>query len=439
MFKTFHGNKKPYIIRLVLAVICFSIAIFVFLTNIKPAAIIMSFNLGPALSKLFVDFSIITLIIVVFNLAAAFVFGRFYCSVFCPFGILQDFIGWIFRRKTGKTKNFPYIRYTIFAFCFAAMITGTTAVLRFFDPYSNFGNIITGFADIKHLTAYVWLPLLVITALVLWKNRIFCTTICPVGTLLGIFSKYGYNKLYISKDICKGCGQCEKECPAGAIDSKQKTLDNERCTRCLRCVAKCPGKGILFGHIKEEVKFEPSRRSFITAGIAAAAAIAVLAKGKDIAKNIVENLKKRPICPPGAGSVDEFTQKCTNCGLCVEHCKGKVLKKPDAEYETVHIDFSKGKCEFDCKNCSDVCPTGAIKKLSLKEKQNCRIGLVKMDKETCSKCGLCAHICPKGAIEARPGQVPVYLPQKCIGCGACMQICPTHSIEIVSINKQTQI
>ena len=190
MFKTFHGRKKPYIIRLALAVICFSIAIIAFLTNIKPAAIIMSFNLGPDLSKLFVDFSIITLIIVVFNLAAAFLFGRFYCSVFCPFGILQDFIGWIFRRKSGKTKNFHYIRYTIFAFCLAAMITGTTAVLRVFDPYSNFGNILTGFADIKHLTVYVWLPLLIITSLVLWKNRIFCTTICPVGTLLGIFSKY---------------------------------------------------------------------------------------------------------------------------------------------------------------------------------------------------------------------------------------------------------
>lgn len=106
MFKTFHGRKKPYIIRLALAVICFSIAIIAFLTNIKPAAIIMSFNLGPDLSKLFVDFSIITLIIVVFNLAAAFLFGRFYCSVFCPFGILQDFIGWIFRRKTGKQKIF---------------------------------------------------------------------------------------------------------------------------------------------------------------------------------------------------------------------------------------------------------------------------------------------------------------------------------------------
>lgn len=439
MFKEFKGNKKPYFIRLSAAAVMFVITILAFLPVCKPLAYVLQLNFGAAVAKLIADFSIITLSIVLVNLLAAFVFGRFYCSVICPFGVLQDIIGSIFRRKSGAHKNHFYIRYTIAALCAALMLGGVSAVLRYLDPYSNFGNILTGFLNIKTAPVLTFLPLIVIALLVIRQNRIFCTTICPVGTVLGLFSKSGIFKMYISEEICKGCGLCEKECPAGAIVSKEKSLDNERCIRCMRCAAKCPGHGILYGTQHEKISFNPSRRSFIAAGITAAAAIAVFAKGKDAVSSIIEGFKKRPVCPPGAGSPERFAQSCTNCGLCVEHCKGKILKKPDAEYETVHVDFSCGKCEFDCKNCSDICPTGAIRKMSLEEKQNCRIGLVKLDYEKCTKCGLCAHICPKDAFSHKSGESPVYNAAKCIGCGACQNICPAGAIEIISINKQSQI
>ena len=439
MLKKFRGNKKPYIIRIAFAILIFILSILAFLPDYKPFTTIMALNLGPAIAKWISDFSTVTLIVVLLHLAIAFLFGRFYCSTVCPFGILQDIIGGIFRRKSGKAKNFYYIRYTIFAVVIVFLILKIPAVLRFLDPYSNFGNILTGFLNFKTTAIWTFIPLIIITALVLWKNRIFCTTICPVGTALGLCSNFGYKKLYISDEICVGCGQCEKECPTGAINSKEKSLDNERCIRCMRCVAKCPGHGILYGSKQENIQFKPSRRTFITTGVVLAAAVGIFAKGKDVAKVVIENIKNKYIVPPGAGSQEEFIQKCTNCGLCVEHCKGKILRKPDAEHETVYVDFSSGKCQFDCKNCSDVCPTGAIKKMTLNEKQNTRIGLVKFDYETCSKCGLCAHMCPKGAITHNFGEKPVYNPQKCIGCGACKIICPVKAIEIVAINKQSQI
>ncbi len=441
MFKNFRGSKKPYFIRLSLTFVFFIIALTAFFSHFKPAVYIMQFNFAPALTRVFVDFSIITIAIVIINILLAFVFGRFYCSVFCPFGILQDIIGSVFRRRSGKSPNFYYIRYIVLAATLACAFIGISAIFRYLDPYSNFGNIITGFVHYKEVSLYTFAPLIILVLLVLWKNRIFCTTLCPVGTFLGLCSKYGIFKMYISPDICKKCGQCEKECPAGAIDSEKKTLDNERCIRCMRCVAKCPGHGILFGvqNTSVPVKFEPSRRNFITTGVVLAVAAGVLAKGKDIAKTVVDSFKNRPILPPGAVSPEDFAQKCTNCGLCVEHCKGKILKKPDADYETVHIDFSKGKCEYNCKNCSDICPTGAIRKMTLDEKQNCRIGLVKLDRDMCSKCGLCSHVCPKGALRHSAGNVPEYLAAKCIGCGACQNICPAQAIEVVSIKKQSQI
>ena len=104
MFKKFRGNKKPYLIRLGFAVIFFAISLAAFLCGFKPLAYIMSFSFGPALAEVIVDFSIITLVIVLVNLLLAFAFGRFYCSVFCPFGILQDIIGSIFLRKAAKRR-----------------------------------------------------------------------------------------------------------------------------------------------------------------------------------------------------------------------------------------------------------------------------------------------------------------------------------------------
>ena len=113
MFKKFRGNKKAYIIRIFFAALIFILSILAFLPDYKPFTAIMELNPGPAVAKWISDFSIITLIVVLLHFAIAFLFGRFYCSTVCPFGILQDIIGGIFNRKSGKTKNFYYIIYTI--------------------------------------------------------------------------------------------------------------------------------------------------------------------------------------------------------------------------------------------------------------------------------------------------------------------------------------
>ena len=200
----FRGNKKPYLIRVTAASLFFLAEILAFFPVGKSIAGLLSFSFAPAAARLAADFFVTALIIVAVNLLIAFFFGRFYCSVFCPFGLLQDIIGVIFRRKTGKTINLPYIRYGLLAIVVAFMVLGVTAVLRFLDPYSNFGNIVTGFINIKTVSLLTFSPLVVIIGLVIWKNRIFCTTICPVGTVLGLCAKFSPKRLCISKDICKG-------------------------------------------------------------------------------------------------------------------------------------------------------------------------------------------------------------------------------------------
>ncbi|MGN0014078.1 MAG: 4Fe-4S binding protein [Candidatus Gastranaerophilaceae bacterium] len=433
------GNKKPYIIRISIAAILFLICITAFIPGGKFASYIYSLNFASAVCALTASFSVAALLIVCIHLFAAWFWGRFYCSTICPFGILQDILGGLFKRKSGKAVNLSVLRYLILAVAAVLIFSGTAVVLRFIDPYSVFGSIISSIVKCKTTPVIIGLiPLFIITALVAWKNRIFCTSICPVGTTLGLCSKIGYNKLEVDTEKCKKCGLCERNCPTGAIDSKEQKIDNERCIRCMRCVGFCSFGAIKYGKSSQKLSFDKSRRTFISSAVITAVAVGILAKGKETVGEIVKKFKKLPICPPGAKSPEEFALKCTSCGLCATQCKGKVIENPNSEYETIHLNYSNGNCQFDCKNCSDICPTGALQKMTLEEKQNCRIAMATFNLEDCIKCGACINTCPKGAIQRNKEGYPEFDASKCIGCGACQNICPMKCISVVAIKKQSK-
>lgn len=433
------GNKKPYIIRISIAVVLFIFCIIAFIPGGKFASYIYSLNFAPTVCSLIAGFSAAALAIVLIHLFAAWFWGRFYCSTLCPFGILQDILGFIFRKKSGKSANLTVLRYSILAAAAVLIFSGAAVVLRFIDPYSVFGSIISSIVKCETTPIIIGLiPLFVITALVAWKNRIFCTSICPVGTTLGLCAKIGYNKLEMDLEKCKKCGLCEKNCPTGAIDSKEQKIDNERCVRCMRCVGFCAFGAVKYGKSAEKISFDKSRRTFISAAIISAVTVGVLAKGKETISEIVKKFKKLPICPPGAKSPEEFALKCTSCGLCATQCKGKVIEKPNSDYETIHLNYKNGRCEFDCKNCSDICPTGALQKMTLEEKQKCRIAMATFSFDDCLKCGVCINTCPKGAISRNKEGYPELDASKCIGCGACQNICPMKCITVVAIRKQSK-
>ena len=447
-------NKIIYRLRLIISAIVLIIsflaftAIFNFFTNF------FAIQLGPCVASLIASFSLSVLISVLAVLLLTFLFGRFYCSLICPLGILQNFIGFLSFKKSNNNKNMVKTRYTIAAFVFAALSCGWTVGFKILDPYTNFGliassiwtpfyNFITKNQNYEFtvLTLIISLiPFIILIFLVLFKRRFFCTAICPVGTLLGLSAKYGIVKLKIN-DKCITCGACFRNCPSGSINLKDKNIDNELCIRCLKCMSVCPKQAVSFATVtdnKKTVTFDGSRRNFILGSAFVLGAIATGVGSSFVRGKLFLKDKIRAILPPGAGDYSSFSSKCTSCQLCVAVCPNKVIHPRDFSHSAIYMDYSKNSCKYDCNACSSACPTGAIKKISLEEKQHLRIGMAKIDGNLCVNCGICAFKCPAKALNLNDDRVLQFDGSKCIGCGVCQTVCPQKAIEVVGITEQSK-
>ena len=426
---------KP--LRLTVALSVFFAACAAFSGFCAHAAFFLHAQAAPAVLACLASFSVGALAAVVVLAVSALLFGRIYCGAFCPFGILQDVVDFASRRKSAPVPNFAKTRLLIFGLSCGMLIAGWTAPFLLLDPYSNFGRI---GAMIFSLTFSIGAatPLLVVAALAVWKKRLFCTTICPVGTALGLLSKHSVFRLRLT-DRCVGCGTCVSVCPAGCIDLNRKSLDPERCLRCMNCIAACKLSAIHFsmsrpfGKADDAIPFSESRRAFFINGtvlFAGLAAGVVLAKAGTA--KLLEFARSFRILPPGAGDAERFISKCTACQLCTMNCpQGIIVPAPGGD-GPVSIDFSKGFCKADCNLCSRICPTGAIRPVSLETKKKTKIAEAKFNPRVCivfqegTPCGRCARACPTGAIALRKTGAPRLNPKLCIGCGACQFVCPAE-------------
>ncbi len=381
--------------------------------------------------------------------------GRIYCSVICPLGILQDIFS-VFPRKYRFNRRTRMVKYPVFIFGTAMVVAGVMIPWTILMPSANFVQIVNyAFREAAYLSGISrttsnpamltmivsWLIFFILLILVRWKGRIYCNTLCPVGTVLGIFSRFALYKVKIDPEKCVSCGSCEAVCKAGCIDAKGKFVNNEDCVMCMNCLNKCKFDALKFGYSVNKEPELPGRREFIAGtsalagGLAAGIALRRTAKPEDA------------VMPPGALDFDRFTSLCLGCGLCISACRGNVLTPSVTQYGLrgfmqPHLDYNKGECRFQCTKCSEVCPCGALKPLTLKEKQQLRIGLAVYSPDLCvayadgEDCGACAEHCPVGALTMVPyknSSIPEVNEKLCIGCGACQHICPVVPVKAITV------
>jgi ferredoxin len=418
-------------------------------------------------------------------------FGRVYCSTICPLGILQDVITFIRKKIKHKnywlTKPFTKTRNIILDATILVFLLGSTIGLNLLDPYSNFGRIVTNIfrpllIGINNLASYtleifdlylispvefkginilsLFFSILVLGTVV-WMSyfhgRLFCNTICPVGSFLGLLSKISLFKIGIIESNCIECGDCETVCKANCIESESKHIDFSRCVGCFNCFDTCPSIGISYVprySNKDEVSYDNDKRSFFKKLGVFILGSSILARAQEkievYIKNKIPENRTHPVSPPGSISIENFTDNCTACHLCVSSCPTQVLQPSFLEYGLLGImqprmDYLSSFCNYDCKICTEVCPSGAIISKDLESKKSIQMGKAIFIKDNCvvytqkTDCGACAEHCPTKAVKMELDlevnkKAPKVTDEICVGCGACEFACPTIPYKAIYVD-----
>jgi polyferredoxin len=315
--------------------------------------------------------------------------------------------------------------------------------------------------------------------------RFFCRVLCPLGAFLGALSRFSLFRIDRDVTRCTDCDLCLKGCE-GASDP-QGALRKSECFVCFNCIDDCPEDALRFrfnprpsiAHlvsgpdedgvaslgglpvISKNLDVElrgpdvPRRRWLFTA-LAGVAAFPFLRFSKDVNRR---GFHPKAIRPPGSVAEPEFLERCIKCDQCVNVCPTNVLqpaKLAVAGLEglwTPVMDFSVGFCQLSCTLCSEVCPTGAIRKTSVERKLGLgefagkgpiRLGTAFFDRGRClpwameTPCVVCEEVCPTTpkaigtydeTITRWDGKTvtlnrPYVRPELCIGCGICQRECP---------------
>ncbi len=412
--------------------------------------------------------------------------GRFFCNWICPYGSLHQFIGRLFNRR-GVKEGIESNRYRpVFALKYYILIGMLVAAacgslqVGLLDPLSLFFrsvtlavlpavDLATGWIYIQpfvHQFAWVvgFLLFFFLSANLLLP-RFFCRVLCPLGATLGLLSRFSLWRIDRDTEKCDNCRLCQERCE-GASDPHAR-LRKAECVVCLNCLDDCPREALSFkmlpSPVREVAPPDLNRRRVIFAGLTGLLFFPFSRSSGDLTKNF----KKEVMRPPGAVAEPEFLARCTKCDQCIRVCPTNVLQPAlmEAGLEgiwTPLMNMKTGYCELHCTLCGQVCPTGAIQKISIPQKLGLgefadlgpvRTGTAFFDQGRCLPwamdipCVVCQEVCPISpkAIFSREVELtdrwgkkikltrPYVDPKLCNGCGICEHECPVKDLRAIRV------
>lgn len=299
-----------------------------------------------------------------------------------------------------------------------------------------------------------WIAVLFLAILLagLIRRRFWCRTLCPLGGLLGFLSRFRWYRRTVG-DKCRACGLCAAGCRMDAIPADYVSTRHAECINCMDCQAVCPDRVVRFRFVRKPstAPVDLSRRKLLGAGLTGlfAAGLARTRFTDPVRSGLV-------IRPPAALVEDEFLDRCIRCGECVRVCstsgQGLQLAGLQSGWDglgTPVLSPPKGYCEHECNLCGQVCPTGAIPRLTMEEKQSVKMGTAHFDKTRCipwyygENCMVCEEHCPIPekairfrevtvmTIDGRENKVlqPYVVEDACVGCGICAVRCPVEGLK----------
>jgi ferredoxin len=402
-------------------------------------------------------------------------FGRVYCSVICPLGILQDVIGRVkkgfFRARKQKKKlrttyRKPHniVRYTLLGLTVVALLAGWTALVLWLDPYSNFGRIAAaafkplvaginnglsalltrfGIYSVYHyqilytntFLAVFGIVLLALLAVLVWRRgRVWCNTICPVGNFLGLISRFSLFRVSIDASRCNHCRNCTANCKSECIDDGSFRVDADRCVACYNCLSVCNKNAIGYRpngwSLRKKAAGEPvaAAAKNTSTGTGETSLNAFQLSRRRFVQGTAITLAAAPLLAYGQsdepgygtrvrfplppGAADDFAKKCTGCQLCVTQCPMQCLRPAFLEHGLLSMMQPLLWFQPGCYCNYD--------------------------------CTVCGEVCPNGAIAPLPVEekhlrqmgVVHFIEDECVvkkdnqDCGACAEHCPTLAVRM---------
>lgn len=310
-------------------------------------------------------------------LAVAVARGRFLCRWICPAGTVYAAAEPIALRK-------PIWRRKINGVLFWTLAAGALAGFPLFlglDPLSSFNRmtpLLRGWHGVAVLIPGLVVPLFLVLSAI--QPQLWCTHFCPLGYLFDLVRLR----------------------PAG--------------------------------------QGRPDRvRRDLVIGLAVGVPLAVVGRRLRLVPPLTGE-PEWPVLPPGARPAMEFAALCTRCYACVNACPtgvigvGPLAGRPVGQWFQPELNTLRACCEEFCTACTQVCPAGAIVRLTEDEKRHRRIGTAVIIREAClawedqERCTVCDEYCPYHAIEFDESEEgiprPIVNEAICRGCGACSAHCP---------------
>ena len=450
-------------------------------------------------------------------------FGRFFCGWICPMGTVNHiFSTFKSERKarlgknlieSNRYHNYQKIKYYILIFFIGSSFLGLT-LSGIFDPISLLvrsltivvipiiagigtaisgfafnhdfpGNAIVGFISEWSKTNILYqhsptnyntiLSLGIFFLLVLaanrWFTRFWCRGLCPLGAFLGLISRWSIFGMEKTESACDHCNKCLKYCQGADGPEAGVPWRKTECHLCLNCQAVCDRGAIKFKFFPKTTESIDITPNITRRKVALSAATGLAAAALFKAQPLSAKPNSKLIRPPGSTAEDLFLARCIRCGACMKVCPTNALHPTflEAGWDGIWSPILMariGYCEPTCTLCGQVCPTGAIKELTLDEKVGNNekeipanvIGTAFIDHGRClpwamgTPCIVCEEWCPVApkAIYTISEEVytldnewvvtkrPYVDPQRCTGCGSCEYACPVKdepAIRITSVGE----
>ena len=406
------------------------------------------------------------------------VFGRIYCSVICPLGILQDLLARL-RRKKNKysySREVRWLRYPVLVVFIVALVAGVGSLFQLLAPYSAYGRIATmilqplwmlgnnvlGFlaerADsYAFYTVDVWmksLPVFIVALVTLvvlvvlsWRGgRTYCNTICPVGTVLSLLARFSWLKIRFDEEKCRNCSMCSRNCKAACIDYKTHSVDYSRCVVCGNCIESCK-----FGALKYKASPSPSQGGDVKIHDTANPSTASGNQTPPPLEGLGEASRRSFLVGAAlvtTAAMAQKKEKLMDGGLAeIEDKVQPERQTPLTPPGSLSFQYMAQHCT-GCQLCVSECPNNVLRPTT--DLMHLMLPVMSYERGYCRpECTRCSEVCPAGAIKlvdkAEKSSIQighaVFVEKNCVAvtdgveCGNCERHCPAGAIEMVALRE----